>query len=318
MNLIITERGRLRQVNTAVSHGQTLPSATMGEMVCRYLQWKDVGVSSEHTKRAYHYEINRLLRFIGENVPADALDRVSVRAFALQLDQQGLKPQTRKRALAYVRDLIRWAHSVGIYPDNFALTLKLPRIPKIMPQTPSEIQMHAILDGAPTTAWPLRDRCIAEILYCNLRVCEVAAIDLGDIVGGDLLVHGKGKRERKAFLTASAKVAVDLYLPTRESFLRRREVESNALFVNQRDCRRITGKSIHRIIKAMAHGAGLPKYVSPVKLRAACATHLLNHGAPFTAVSQLLGHETIATTMHYVGAVSPKRMRESYDNAFKR
>jgi site-specific recombinase XerD len=45
---------------------------------------------------------------------------------------------------------------------------------------------------------------------------------------------------------------------------------------------------------------------------------MLNDGAPLSAVSQLLGHEQLATTMHYVGAVSPKRMRESYDKAFKR
>lgn len=196
--------------------------------------------------------------------------------------------------------------------------MKLPRIPKAMPQVPTETQIRAMLDAAPATSWPLRDRCMAELLYCNLRVCEVAAMNLEDIAEDELLVHGKGKRERKAFLTPSARLALALYLPTRKELLHQRKLESNALFVNRRDCRRLTGRNLHRIIKAMAHAAGLPKNVSPIKLRAACATHLLNAGAPLSAVSQLLGHEKIVTTMHYVGAVSPKRMRESYDNVFKR
>jgi site-specific recombinase XerD len=45
---------------------------------------------------------------------------------------------------------------------------------------------------------------------------------------------------------------------------------------------------------------------------------MLDNGASLSAVSQLLGHEKLTTTMHYVGAVSPQRMRESYDRAFKR
>lgn len=316
MSQLVTSPEKARQLSLAGE--QPSKSMTVGEMVQAYFRWKDVGAGSEHTKRAYHYEITRLLQFICKDAPVDALNRFSLHGFALELHNKGLAPQTRKRALTYVRDLIAWARSVGVYSENFALALKLPRIPKSMPRVPTEIQMHAIFDGAAATSWPPRDRSIAELLYCNLRVCEVAAMDLSDIQGNELLVHGKGKRERKAFLALSAKEALTKYLPTREVLLQHRGVESNALFVNQRSCKRVTVKSIHRIIRAMAHAAGLPKYVSPVKLRGACATHMLNNGAPLSAVSQLLGHEKIATTMHYVGAVSPKRMRESYDNVFKR
>jgi integrase/recombinase XerC len=297
---------------------QTVKPITVGEMVQKYFDWKDMGVSSEHTKRAYHYEIARLMQYVGKDAHAESLNRFSLHAFAQQLHDAGLAPRTRRRALSYARDLVRWARDAGIYAENFAQTTGLPRIPKTMPEVPTEAQMQVMLDTAPATGWPSRDRCIAELLYCNLRVCEVTAINLEDITGDDLLVHGKGKRERKAFFTPSAKIALSLYLPDRERFLGRRGIESEVLFVNQRNCRRITVKSVHRIIKGMAYSAGLPKYVSPVKLRAACATHLLDNGAALSAVSQLLGHERIATTMHYVGAVSPRRMRESYDQTFKR
>ena len=62
----------------------------------------------------------------------------------------------------------------------------------------------------------------------------------------------------------------------------------------------------------------MPQYISPVKLRGAYATHMLDGGAPLSAVSQLLGHEDLSTTMRYVGGVNWNRMRESYDRTFKR
>jgi len=187
-----------------------------------------------------------------------------------------------------------------------------------MPKVPTAKEMEVMLDGALPTSWPERDRCIAELLYCNLRPSEVVSIDLDNIATDKLLVKGKGRRERDAFLTPSASEALSEYLPPRATLLRKLGVQTNALFVNQRDGHRLTVRSVHRIVKAIAHTKGLPKYISPIKVRGACATHMLDGGAPLSAVSQLLGHTHLTTTMHYVGTVSPKRMRESYDGAFKR
>lgn len=131
-------------------------------------------------------------------------------------------------------------------------------------------------------------------------------------------MKGKGRRERTIFLTESALAAIARYIPTRDAILRGRHAQSMALFINARSGHALTTRSIHRIVKLMAHSRGLPPTVSPIKLRGAYATHMLSRGAPLSAISQLLGHENLSTTMHYVGAVSPKRMRESYDRAFKR
>jgi integrase/recombinase XerC len=291
---------------------------SMRAMVEQYFRWKDLAVCSEHTKKAYHFEVSRLMNFLGEDSPTSALNCISLHHFSIELCELGLAPRSRRRALAYVRDLVRWAAQAGIYPDNFAISLKLPRLPKSMPEVPTESEVRSLLSAETLTSWPLRDHCIAEVLYCNLRVCEVAAIQLDDISGDQLLVKGKGRRERTVFLTESARTAISQYLPTRTAILLRRHADTAALFINARDGTGLTVKSIHRIIKLIAHFRGLPKTVSPIKLRGAYATHLLDRGAPLSAVSQLLGHEKLSTTMHYVGAVSPKRMRERYDETFKR
>jgi integrase/recombinase XerC len=317
--MILRSTGKLREVSRQSHTAQILPpGTTIGEVVSMYFQWKDIAAGSENSRRAYHYEVTRLMKFLGKDAPVEALNRFSAHSFSIELNNSGLAPSSRNRALAYARDLIRWAVRAGIYPDDFSHALKSSRIPRTMPKVPTAKEMEAMLDGACPTNWPERDRCIVEVLYCNLRVSEVVAIELEDIVADELLVKGKGRRERKGFLTLSAREALSEYLLPRATLLRKRGVQTNALFVNQRNGHRLTGKSVHRIVKAIAHIKGLPKYISPVKLRGACATHMLEGGAPLSAVSQLLGHTNLTTTMHYVGAVSPQRMRESYDRTFKR
>jgi len=50
--------------------------------------------------------------------------------------------------------------------------------------------------------------------------------------------------------------------------------------------------------------------VTPHQLRHSFATHLLNHGARIADVSELLGHETMATTQVYTKLGSVKKMQE--------
>ncbi len=293
--------------------------ATLREMVTNYFRWKDVASGSEHSRRAYRIDITRLARFIGEDAPVDALNRFSLHRYSAELHKSGLAVRSRSRALYYARDLIKWAATEGIYPDNFALALKMPRIPKTIPKVPTAEEVNSMLDGGCPTSWPERDRCAVELLYCDLRVCELVAIDLRDRVSADqLLVKGKGKRERTIFLTPTAQKAIAEYLPSRRLLLEVRGVETEALLINQKTAQRLTVRSVWRIVKALAHAKGLPQYISPVKLRGAYATHMLDGGAPLSAVSQLLGHEDLSTTMRYVGGVNWNRMREAYDRTFKR
>jgi integrase/recombinase XerC len=108
--------------------------------------------------------------------------------YSTELHKSGLAVRTRSRALSYARDLIKWAAAAGIYQDNFALALKMPRIPKTIPKVPTAAEIETMLDGGCPTSWPNRDRCAVELLYCDLRVCELVAIDLRDRMSADQLL----------------------------------------------------------------------------------------------------------------------------------
>jgi site-specific recombinase XerD len=52
----------------------------------------------------------------------------------------------------------------------------------------------------------------------------------------------------------------------------------------------------------------------PHLLRHACATHMLNNGAPLVVIKELLGHTKLSTTAQYA-FVSVALMRKTYNAA---
>jgi integrase/recombinase XerC len=68
---------------------------------------------------------------------------------------------------------------------------------------------------------------------------------------------------------------------------------------------------VNKILLQLAKRCGIAyKQVSPHILRHSFATHLLDHGARIADVSELLGHETMATTQVYTKLGSVKKMQE--------
>jgi integrase/recombinase XerC len=290
-----------------------------GELVKGYLEWKSSANGNEHTLRSYRKDLAKLLDAIGSDTPIEEFDLFALHGFMSKLGSAGLSPISARHVLACIRDLVKWACQEGVYKENFVSAFKFPRTPKTFPLAPTQEEVKILLDGGWPTAWPERDKVILELLYCNLRVGELVMLNLEDQVASDeVIVQGKGRKERKVPLTPTAVNAITVYLASREMVLKMRRTQTDALLINLITGERITTRSVGRIVRSIAVAKGLQSKVTPHRLRAAYVTHMLDRGAELTKISQLVGHAKSSTTMDYCGGVNWKRMKDAYDRTFQR
>lgn len=159
----------------------------------------------------------------------------------------------------------------------------------------------------------LRDKAILELLFsAGLRVSELTSLNRDSINfdRGEFSVRGKGKKLRVAFLSKTAKKALREYLKERKDMEEALFIRLNTLQNKKSDCeKRITARSVQRMIKKYAKQAGIMKKVTPHTIRHSFATDLLFNGADIRSVQSMLGHSNISTTQIYTH-ITDQRLKD--------
>lgn len=163
----------------------------------------------------------------------------------------------------------------------------------------------------------LRDRAIIELLFSSgLRVSELVNLNRDHVntKRREFMVRGKGQKDRPVFIGEASALRVEDYLASRLDnlpplFL---SYSRNNLSSTTGDYRRLTARSIQRLITKYARLAGITKHVSPHTMRHSFATDLLMNGADIRSVQSMLGHSSISTTQVYTH-VTDQHLREIYE-----
>lgn len=210
----------------------------------------------------------------------------------------------------------------GTVKNNPANMVQTPKTEKYMPTFLSVDEAFELLDApGEKSALDLRSRAMMELFYSSgLRLSELAGLDVIDIDFNQELikVRGKGKKERIVPVGRRALKAVKEYLEKTGEIRKSIDVDifKKPLFLNAQG-KRITTRSIARIVDAATSKSGIGRKISPHALRHSFATHLLNAGADLRSIQELLGHKSLSTTQKYT-AVNINRMMEVYDKAHPR
>lgn len=247
------------------------------------------------------------------------VDALQVRAYLASLFSDQRQKTSIARKLASIRAFFKFLLREGVIASNPCLGIATPKLPKTLPRIMSEEQTNGLLDRlaeAVPSGEPMmrRDRAILELLYASgLRVSELAGLDLRSLNFGDrmVLVRGKGRKERIVPFGRKAGTALEEYLPVRERILADNKTRGEAMFLNARG-RRLTTRSVDRLVKKYVRLYGLNVHVSPHGLRHAFASHLLAEGADLRAIQEMLGHVSLSTTQKYT-QVSIQQLIEVYD-----
>ena len=159
----------------------------------------------------------------------------------------------------------------------------------------------------------IRDRLIIELLYSSgLRSIELINLSefMIDIEEREIRVVGKGDKERITFFSENAKKWLIKYIEEKKK--QYANYTREVLIVNSKG-KKLTTRSLRRLISAHAHEAGIQKEITPHVFRHSFATELLNNGVDIRYLQELLGHSSIATTQVYTH-VSKAFLRDIYMN----
>ena len=281
--------------------------------------------ASELTIKSYREDLMGLIGWldqaIGRVPDAGQLTPQTLRQFQAALQEAGYARTTIARKLASLRSFYRFAQRQGLADSNPAKPLRNPRPQRKLPHFLSSEEIGRLLAGPPNSdAAGRRDRAILETIYsAGLRVSEVVGLSDRDIDLDEQIarVRGKGRKERISPLGSHAIRAIRDYaaVRVRHATEQARGPEA-AVFVN-RFGRRLTTRSIGRMLEKYIATAGLDARTSPHTLRHTFATHLLDAGADIRSVQELLGHKSLVTTQIYTH-LSTANLRAIYELAHPR
>jgi integrase/recombinase XerC len=270
---------------------------------------------SAHTLRSYQSDLEQLSAFLGDSA-LSVVDHQTLRRFIARLLQDNMKKSSIARKLSAIRVFFTFLNREGILTSNAARLVATPRreqrLPTVLTADDAIRLMESPLAGsAAHDGVMLRDRAVLETLYSTgIRASELIGMNRADIDRNDSLVRirGKGRKERIVPIGSKALYAIDAYLGSLTV-----SPDTAAIFLGPSG-KRLTVRTVQRILENHRKQLGLKQKASPHALRHSFATHLLESGADLRAIQELLGHASLSTTQRYTH-VNLDSLMEVYDKA---
>ena len=273
---------------------------------------------SPQTIAAYRDAFMLFLRFsesrLGKAPTAMTLADITpdlIMAFLDHLEHQRHNSvRSRNARLAALRSFLKFAAHRDVSSLQVierALGVPVKRFERPMFGYLTRDEMLAVI-GTPDGTWiSQRDHVLFLMLYnAGARVSEITAVKVGDVVldagAACVHLHGKGRKQRSVPLWRSTVKAVRAWLRLNSQF------EATSPLLPNRNGQTMTRTNVAlRLALAVQSATGTfpdlaKRRVSPHTIRHTTAMHLLQAGVDISVIALWLGHESPATTHHYVEA----------------
>jgi site-specific recombinase XerC len=268
------------------------------------------GLNSPHSRRTMRNALNKIASLVsGGQADALSLNWSALRyqhtaAIRARLSEE-YKPATVNTMLSGLRGVLDAAWRLGyMTADDYHAAAAVKSVKNLTLPAGRELQngeIWALLDACMRDPGPagVRDAALVAILYgAGLRRAEIVGLDFGDydLESGKLVVRGKGRKERIAWLTGGTASAMAdwLHLRADDDGPLFWHINKGGELVN----RRLTTQAIYHILRKRANEAHIRDF-SPHDLRRTFVSDLLDAGADIATVARMAGHANIQTTARY-------------------
>lgn len=255
------------------------------------------------------------------------------------------QPSSMARRISTLRGLVHYAIAHHALTEDPTRQLARPVSPRHLPRTlADEVALRAVAMAGDSARWPARDRLIVALgLACGLRRAEIVALRMAEIHGTpptQLLVTGKGNKERMVGVPPLVAEVLETYLPERRERIARMEARLGAFarrygithqLALRADAVILSSKLIpvrrDGVVVGVHADAGIDvvDHVVDRTLRRLAVrrdghlAHTLRHTFATTALragalnlrelQDALGHESLATTQIYTGVTAEEVVR---------
>ena len=256
----------------------------------RYVACIRIDGKAESTIKQYVRTLLKLAELIGK--PYTEMSAYDIRYFLGDIKQRGSKNSHIENQRSYVSTFFQWMFDEEMIRKNPCAKVKTIKVEKEirMPFSAVEIDRMRLACSRPL------DRAVIEtLLSSGLRREELCNLEVSDVDLDKRILtvrHGKGGKDRVAYISDVAAEHIKIYLD-------KRKIESEVLFVSPASGSKYTPGGMLELVvrigtKAQVDGA------HPHRFRRTFATEMFRRGMDINAISKLMGHSNIATTQRYI------------------
>jgi site-specific recombinase XerD len=240
-----------------------------------------------------------------------------IRSFLYKRKEERLwSPRTFRNQRQYLKTFFTFCLDNDFLELNPVSKVRVPKIPKALPRFLTKEQARFILAQTKQYEWRYKIEktrnvaIIAMFLFTGMRLNELINLRIEDVNFSTREIHikhGKGKKER----------IVPIYpklIPFLQDYLSRKEklnLYSPWFFQSLRLDTRMSKKTVQAICRKIGK---LTIYFTAHMLRHTCARELINGGVNLFMVKEILGHNSITTTISYL-SISKQALKETFDEA---
>lgn len=280
----------------------TTVEETAPDLVQIFLSAKRVEGCSDKTVLYYDSTIRNVLNAVGKDVREVTTDDLRIYLDRYQ-SANGVSKVTIDNIRRILSSFFAWLEDEDYITKSPVRRIHKVKTCKTVKETYSDEALELMRDHSEC----VRDLAIIDMLASTgMRVGELVKLDRSDIdfANRECIVLGKGNKQRKVYFDARTKIHLQRYLNSRKD-------DNPALFVTlQRPYNRLQISGVEIRLRRLGEKLNLNK-VHPHKFRRTLATMAIDKGMPIEQVQQLLGHQSVDTTLQYA-MVNQSNVKQSH------
>ena len=248
---------------------------------------------SPNTIKTYMGLLLAFQKYIGLHISiADLTNNELLKHISNVVRHKGLGYTTQKQLISVLKLYFKEMYGAemnfySVYPRNK---------PKPLPVILSKREVKAILEKTTN----LKHKAMLTIIYAlGLRSGELINLKLEDIHKNREQIHiknAKGNKDRMLPIPKTLKPLMNRYY---------KEYKPSIYLFNGQGRPQYNAQSLRKVLKSSCRKAGIHKTITVHSLRHAYATHLMEQGVGVRVIQELLGHNSIKTTMIYTHVTKP-------------